>query len=59
VALVREVGFVVELLGIPPTGKRITISLIDVNRIAGGRLAERWAEIDTLGVLPSPEQPDA
>lgn len=40
-----------ELMGIPPTGKRVTVTLIDVNRIAGGRLVERWAEVDTLGLL--------
>jgi predicted ester cyclase len=38
-------------MGIPPTGKSVTVSLIDVNRIEGGRLAERWAETDMLGML--------
>ncbi len=40
-----------ELMGIPPTGKAVTVPLIDVNRIAGGQLAERWAEADMLGLL--------
>jgi steroid delta-isomerase-like uncharacterized protein len=40
-----------ELMGIPPTGKRVTIALIDINRIADGRLAERWAVVDMLGLL--------
>ena len=40
-----------ELMGIPPTGKPVTVTLIDVNRIEGGKLAERWAEADMLGML--------
>jgi steroid delta-isomerase-like uncharacterized protein len=40
-----------ELMGIPPTGKPVTVTLIDVNRIENGRLAERWAEADMLGML--------
>lgn len=52
-----------ELMGIPPTGKRVTMTLIDVNRIGGGKLAERWAEADMLGMLQQlgvvPGPPDA
>jgi steroid delta-isomerase-like uncharacterized protein len=54
-----------ELMGIPPTGKLLTVTFIDVNRIANGKLAERWAEVDTLGMLqqlgaiPAPEQSGA
>jgi steroid delta-isomerase-like uncharacterized protein len=40
-----------ELMGIPATGREVTITLIDVNRIAGGRLVERWAEADNFGLL--------
>jgi steroid delta-isomerase-like uncharacterized protein len=40
-----------ELMGIPPTGRSVTVTLIDVNRIEGGRLVERWAEADMLGML--------
>ena len=51
-----------ELMGIPATGKQVTVTLIDINRIEGGKLAERWAETDMLdmmqqlGVIPPPEQ---
>ena len=51
-----------ELMGIPPTGKQVTISGMDINRIAGGKIAERWAVFDMLGmlqqlgVMPAPEQ---
>ena len=50
-----------KFMGIPPTGKPITVALIDINRIEGGRLAERWAEVDGLGLMqqlgvnPGPE----
>jgi predicted ester cyclase len=51
-----------DFMGIPPTGTRVTVSLIDINRIAGGKLVERWANQDDLGllrqlgVLPAPGQ---
>jgi predicted ester cyclase len=51
-----------DLMGIPPTGKAVTMALIDINRIEGGQLVERWGEADTLGllqqlgVIPAPGQ---
>lgn len=51
-----------ELMGIPATGKRYTITATVVDRIAGGRIVERWAEFDQLGmlqqlgVIPAPGQ---
>jgi predicted ester cyclase len=48
--------------GIPPSGKQVTIGLIDIFRIADSRIVEQWSEFDTLGVLqqiggfPSPGQ---
>jgi predicted ester cyclase len=40
-----------DLLGIAPTGRVVTVPLLDINRIAAGRLAERWGLIDMLGLL--------
>jgi predicted ester cyclase len=40
-----------ELMGIPPTGRQVTVALIDINRIEGGQLVERWGEADMLGLL--------
>lgn len=40
-----------ELMGIPPTGRRVTVTLIDINRIEKGRLVERWGETDMLGMM--------
>ncbi len=48
------------LLGIPPTGKPVTITGIDILRIANGKVVERWAEdnglalMQQLGVVPTP-----
>jgi steroid delta-isomerase-like uncharacterized protein len=38
-------------LGIPPTGKAVTMSAIEVNRVADGKIAEHWVALDQLGVL--------
>jgi steroid delta-isomerase-like uncharacterized protein len=49
-----------ELMGIPPTGRQVSVSGMDINCIRGGRIAERWAVFDMLsllqqlGVLPMP-----
>lgn len=48
--------------GKPPTGKRITVTGIDIIRCAGGKIEERWWSKDALGamqqlgVIPPPEQ---
>ena len=50
-----------DFMGIPPTGRTVTISGIDVHRLRDGRLAEHWHVIEELqmlqqlGVLPVPE----
>ena len=49
-----------HFLGIPPTGKRVTWSFIDIWRIKDGLLAEHWVEADMmsmmqqLGLIPPP-----
>jgi predicted ester cyclase len=54
-----------ELLGIPPTGKHVTMTGITIHRISHGKLVEHWATIDALsllqqvGAIPGPEQPAA
>jgi steroid delta-isomerase-like uncharacterized protein len=50
-----------EFGGIPPTGKTVTMTGIAIVRIADGKVAEIWDEVDALGllrqlgVLPTPE----
>lgn len=51
-----------EMAGIPPTGNRVSVTGIDIFRIAGGKIAEFWLSWDQLGlmqqlgVVPAPEQ---
>ncbi len=40
-----------ELMGIPATDKEITFSGINIARIAGGKIMERWEEFDMLGIM--------
>ena len=39
------------VMGIPATGKSITITGITIDRIAAGQIVERWSQIDTLGMM--------
>ena len=40
-----------DIMGVPPTGCTITLSGIQIFRISGGRIVERWGRLDDLGVL--------
>ncbi len=40
-----------EFQGIPPTGKRVTMTGITILRFAEGKVVERWGESDFLGLL--------
>lgn len=40
-----------EIKGIPPTNKKVTAWEIEIDRIAGGKIAEIWTRYDTLGVM--------
>jgi predicted ester cyclase len=40
-----------EFYGIPPTNKEVRFTGIVIYRIAGGRIAESWAEIDFAGLI--------
>src|SRR5262245_19594497 len=40
-----------ELMGVPPTGKTATLAGVHVDRIADGRIVERWETVDLLGLL--------
>ena len=40
-----------ELMGLAPTGRRVAVSGIWIQRIANGRIAESWNAWDTLGML--------
>jgi steroid delta-isomerase-like uncharacterized protein len=40
-----------ELMGIPPTGKQVTVSGITISRVENGKVVEEWSNWDTLGML--------
>jgi predicted ester cyclase len=40
-----------EFMGIPATGKRITYPGIDILRIAGGKVVDRWGYFDDMGMM--------
>ena len=52
-----------ELLGVPPTGRPITLAAMDLYRIRDGKIAEQWVMLDALGLLqqlgaiPAPGHP--
>jgi predicted ester cyclase len=39
------------LMGVPPTGKSVTIGAIDIARLEGGKIVEHWGQMDTYGLL--------
>ena len=40
-----------ELMGIPATGKQVTVSGITISRLSDGKVAEEWTTWDTLGMM--------
>jgi len=40
-----------DFLGIPPTGRRVTVSFFAIVRIAGGKLTEEWGGLDQADLL--------
>ena len=40
-----------EYMGIAATGKPVTLELIEIDRIANGKIAERWAQLNFLHLL--------
>jgi steroid delta-isomerase-like uncharacterized protein len=51
-----------ELQGLPPTGKEVTFTQLNIHRLARGRIVEAWAMFDQfglmqqLGIIPIPGQ---
>jgi steroid delta-isomerase-like uncharacterized protein len=40
-----------ELMGIPPTGKQVTVTGMIINHIVNGQSAEGWLNFDAVGML--------
>ncbi len=44
-------------LGLPPTGKRVSFDVIDILRLADGKVLERWCVVDQLALLRAVRSP--
>jgi steroid delta-isomerase-like uncharacterized protein len=40
-----------ELLGIPATGRAITVAVFELYRLSDGKIAEQWVTMDALGLM--------
>ena len=40
-----------ELFGVPPTGRRVSIESITVERVSGSKIREHWRVTDTLDMM--------
>lgn len=40
-----------ELLGIPPTENRLSITAMEIYRLREGKIDEQWVNVDTLGMM--------
>ena len=40
-----------EFVGIPPSGRSVSMGLIDIVRVSEGRVVEHWSEGDSLGMM--------
>lgn len=40
-----------ELLGIPPTGKEVSVPFAITYRLAGGKIAEHWMSFDRMALM--------
>jgi predicted ester cyclase len=38
-------------MGLPPTGKQIALEIIDILRLANGKVVEHWAVRDQMGMM--------
>ena len=40
-----------DLMGVPATGKRVSIEVIDIVRVKDNKAVEHWAVVDMLGLM--------
>ncbi len=40
-----------EFMGVAPTGKRVSVTAMEMLRFADGKMVDRWGNTDQLGIL--------
>jgi steroid delta-isomerase-like uncharacterized protein len=40
-----------DLMGLPPSGKQVTVVGMTIDRVAEGKVAETWDSYDALGMM--------
>jgi steroid delta-isomerase-like uncharacterized protein len=40
-----------ELMGLPPTAREVNVRVVEIFRVAGGQIAERWGVVDRTGLM--------
>lgn len=40
-----------ELMGVPPTGRAVSVPLLIIYRLAAGRITEHWLQADQVGLM--------
>lgn len=40
-----------ELMGVPPTGKRVQFSFIHIDRIVDGKVVKHWGQADLFSMM--------
>ncbi len=40
-----------SFMGLPPTGKQVTVGYLDLVHFAGGKMTEHWAQMDQMGLM--------
>lgn len=40
-----------EFMGVPATGKKVTVQYMDMWRLSGGKAVENWVRLDMMGLM--------
>ena len=40
-----------EFMGVPPSGKQVSVGTIGIDRVVDGKVVEGWGELDMLGLM--------
>ncbi len=40
-----------DLMGVPPSGNRVEVTGMTLNRVSGGKIVESWTNYDALGMM--------